>query len=83
MLRNALTDLYDNAAANVGEALPFPAQYILNADIFAAAMEAGDAEHLPLWAGQSAGRLNDLPWAADIVRETVHEARDLLQRTLR
>ena len=83
VLRNTLTDLYDHTAANVGEALPFPAQYILNADIFAAAMEAGDAEHLPLWAGQSAGRLNDLPWAADIIRETVHEARDLLQGALR
>ena len=45
-------------------------------------INAGDAEHLPVWAGQSAGRLNDLPWAADIIRETVREARDLLQRRL-
>ena len=82
VLRNTLTDHYDNAAGSLGEAPPFPAAYLLNADIFAAAMNAGEAEHLPLWAGQSAGRLNDLPWAADIIREVVHEARDLLQRTL-
>ena len=81
VLRNTLTDCYD-AAVNLGDALPFPDQYLLNADIFAAALKAGEADHLPLWAGQSAGRLNDLPWAGDVVREIVREARDLLQRRL-
>ena len=82
VLRNALTASYDGAALDLGEALPFPAQYLLNSDIFAAALNADDADNLPLWAGQSAGRLNDLPWAADVIGETVREARDLLQRTL-
>jgi hypothetical protein len=34
-------------------------------------------------AGQSAGRIGDLPWAADVVTDTVRQARELLQHGLR
>ena len=36
VLRNTLTDRYEDSAEDLDQALPFPAQYLLNADIFAA-----------------------------------------------
>jgi nitronate monooxygenase len=77
-MRNELTETWA-ARRNDGVApLPFPSQYIANADVFAAAARADDAELLPLWAGQSIGRLQDLPWAADVVSETIRQAHDLV-----
>lgn len=78
-VRNALTDAY--AAAGV-EALPFPSQALATADVYAAAERTGNADHLPLWAGQSIGRVDDLPWAADVIADVVSEARLLLQEGL-
>jgi len=78
VLRNAMTDALGGASGADVEALPFPAQYLVNADVFAHAIEQEDAEHLPLWAGQSIGRVHDLPWAADVVSDTVRQAFDLV-----
>jgi nitronate monooxygenase len=82
VLRNALTDRLTGGAGERVDVLPFPSQYLTNADIFGAAQAADDPDHLPLWAGQTAGRIDDLPWAADVVAETIREARDLLEREL-
>jgi NAD(P)H-dependent flavin oxidoreductase YrpB (nitropropane dioxygenase family) len=78
VLRNAITDALGGATGADIEALPFPAQYLVNADVFAHAIEHEDAEHLPLWASQSIGRVHDLPWAADVVSDTVRQAFDLV-----
>jgi nitronate monooxygenase len=82
VVRNALTDQLIDGERHGVRPLPFPSQYLLNADVFAAAQKSGDAEHLPLWGGQATGRLNDLPWAAEVVGAIVDEARELLQRGL-
>jgi nitronate monooxygenase len=77
-VRNELTDTWAARRRGGVAPLPFPSQYIANADVFAAAAKADDAELLPLWAGQSIGRLQDLPWAAEVVTETIRQAHDLL-----
>jgi nitronate monooxygenase len=73
-VRNAITDAW----AGSTELLPFPAQYILNAEIFGVGESTGDPDHLPLWGGQAIGRIGDLPWAGDVVAETARQAADLL-----
>ncbi len=78
-LHNELTDAFQRSGV---PALPFPSQVLLTADIRAAAEQAEDADHLPLWSSQAAGRINDLPWAGDVVTETVRQAADLLQNRL-
>ena len=82
VVANALTDAYGPGGPHGFAALPFPSQYIANGDVFAAAGEADDADHQPLWAGQAIGRLEDLPWAADVVADTVREAVDLVRSGL-
>lgn len=78
LLRNELTQ---RLGAPGVPTLPFPSQIMLSADIRAAA-ESDDAEALPLWAGQAAGRLQDLPWAADVVADLVAGAIAVLDRDL-
>jgi nitronate monooxygenase len=58
--------------------LPFPTQYVASSDIGAAATERNDPDHVPLWAGQGIGRIQDLPWAAEVVERMVAEARRVL-----
>ncbi|MGH2477164.1 MAG: NAD(P)H-dependent flavin oxidoreductase [Candidatus Limnocylindrales bacterium] len=82
VLRNAFTDGSSGTEQDVAETLPFPAQYLANADIFAAAERTENADYLPLWAGQSIGRVNDLPWASDVISDIIRQAADLLERQL-
>ena len=74
-LRNPLTDRYAEAGAPV---LPFPAQFLATADVRTAGAEQGDADYVALWSGQGVGRIQDVPWAGDVVRQIVDEARRLL-----
>jgi nitronate monooxygenase len=67
-----------NAWADVTDVLPFPAQFLVNADVFALGESANEPEHLPLWGGQVIGRIADLPWAGDVVADTVRQAIGLL-----
>jgi nitronate monooxygenase len=76
VMRNSISDAWSGHTA----LLPFPAQFLVNADVFGTAQANDDADHLPLWAGQTIGRLADLPWAVDVVDEIVREAVDLIQR---
>lgn len=78
VVRNALTGAWAGERA----VLPFPAQYIVNGEIIAAATRRDDADHLPLWASQAIGQLDDLPWARDVVADTVRDAAAILRREL-
>ncbi|HEX7787235.1 MAG TPA: hypothetical protein VF653_13530, partial [Methylomirabilota bacterium] len=51
-------------------------------DIYREAAGQGDADHLPLWGGQSMGVIHDLPGAAEIMEKTIREARALLLEQL-
>jgi NAD(P)H-dependent flavin oxidoreductase YrpB (nitropropane dioxygenase family) len=51
-------------------------------DIFAAAREHGDVETMPLYAGDSARLIHDLPTAAAVVGQLVAEAEAALGRPL-
>jgi nitronate monooxygenase len=76
VLRNRYTEAF--AAGDAPPALPFPSQYLVNADVRAAAERGDDAEFLPLWCGQAAGQLNDLPWASAVITDTIAQARRLI-----
>ena len=58
--------------------LPFPSQNTLTREIRNAAARRGDAEHMALWAGQGTRLLTDGDSAAEIVRLTAEQARNLL-----
>jgi nitronate monooxygenase len=75
VLRNTFVERFE---ANGTPPLPFPTQLLANADVRAVAEQQNDAEYLPLWGGQAIGRIRDLPWAGDVVRDLVDEARRLL-----
>lgn len=77
VLRNRFSEDY---AASGAPVLPALMQQRAAQDIFAAATEQQDAEHLALYAGQSAGLIHDLPAAADVVEAIVREARRVLER---
>ncbi len=74
-LRNAFTEEY--AASNT-PVLPSLLQALAAGDIYAAAAARGDADHFPLFAGQSVGLLRDQPGAAEVVRQIVLEARAVM-----
>lgn len=74
VVENAISDAW----ADVTDVLPFPAQFLVNADVFALGESGNEPEHLPLWGGQVIGRIVDLPWAGDVVAETVRQAIGLL-----
>jgi nitronate monooxygenase len=76
VLRNRFTDGYGRRPV-----LPPMLQSAAAQDIFAAAGSRGDREHFPMPAGESAGLIDDLPSAADIVRALVTEA-DAVMRNL-
>jgi len=71
VLKNKFAQDYDGSGAPV---LPGLLQAALEQDIWAAAARAGNAEYFPLYAGQSAGIVHDLPSAADVVASIVREA---------
>jgi nitronate monooxygenase len=68
-LRNRLTDELGDA-----EALDFPLQASLTAGLSQAGSEAAQRAFLPLWAGQAAPLVRELP-AARLVETLVEEAR--------
>jgi nitronate monooxygenase len=71
-LRNHFSDQYEASGAPV---LPPLLHTNAAADIYAAALARGDAEHYPMLAGQAVGLIRDLPGAGDIVDAIVREAR--------
>lgn len=79
VLNNELSAAFQRSGV---EPLPFPSQALAYTDIQAFATQTNDADYLPLYGGQSTGRLNDLPWAADVVTDTIRQATQLLARGL-
>ena len=71
-LRNQFSEQYEASGAPV---LPPLLHTNAAADIYAAALARGDAEHYPMLAGQAVGLIHDLPSAADIMDALVREAR--------
>lgn len=79
VLRNRFTEDYASSGAPV---LPFPSQLLANADVRAAATDQDDAEHLPLWSGQAVGHIDDLPWAREVITDTIAQAHALITHGL-
>jgi nitronate monooxygenase len=79
-LRNRFIEEYDASRTTV---LPGLLQASAAEDIYTAAAKAGEADYYPMMAGQSAGLVNDLPSAADVVRSLVSEADATLERLAR
>jgi nitronate monooxygenase len=69
VLRNQFTNDYGDAPV-----LPPMLQSSAAEDIFRAAGQRGDAGYFPMPAGESAGLIDDMPPAADVVRRIVEEA---------
>ena len=76
-LRNTYMSEYESSGAPV---LPPLLQTKAAEDIYVAAARRGEREYFPMWAGQSAGLINDLPAARDVVRAIVDEADAALAR---
>jgi nitronate monooxygenase len=79
VLRNTFTEQYARSGAPV---LPFPLQYLANADIRQEATAQGNGDYLPLWSGQGVGLIHDLPGAADVIEATIQEARSIMLERL-
>jgi nitronate monooxygenase len=77
VLRNRFSEDYATSGAPV---LPTLMQQRAAQDIFTAATEQRDAEHVALYAGQCAGLVHDLPGAAEVVEAIAREARRVLER---
>lgn len=75
VIRNEFTETYDPA----GAVLPPIVQQLASRDVTAAASSQGIGDFYPLYAGQGCGAIQDLPTAAELVRRTVAEARDVLR----
>jgi len=80
VLRNRFIGEYDATGAPV---LPGLLQSALAQSIFAAAKRADQPEYFPLYAGQSAGIIRDLPGAGEVVQAIVEEAKAILQTLVR
>lgn len=78
-LRNDFVDRYRATGART---LPGLLQAAAAGDVFAAARAAGDAEMLPLYAGEGSALLRDLPPAAEVVARIVAEAEQALGRRI-
>jgi nitronate monooxygenase len=74
VLRNRFAEDYSGAPV-----LPPMLQSNAAEDIFKAAGQRGDREHFPMPAGESAGLIDDMPGAADVVRAIVSEAEAVLR----
>ena len=79
VLRNTFTEQYAHSGA---PALPFPSQFLANADIRQEATAQGNGDYLPLWSGQGVGLIHDLPGAADVIEATIQEARHIMLERL-
>jgi nitronate monooxygenase len=78
-LRNEYVEQYDRAAPGT---LPSLLQSTAAGDIFAAGRSRGDAEMMPLYAGEGANLIHDVPTAADVVHRLVAEAQVALGRPI-
>jgi NAD(P)H-dependent flavin oxidoreductase YrpB (nitropropane dioxygenase family) len=79
-IRNSFTEEYTASGAPV---LPALVQANAAQDVYSAAATQGNPEYFPLIAGQSAGLINDLPGAAEVVRTIVAEARAAMDSAMR
>jgi NAD(P)H-dependent flavin oxidoreductase YrpB (nitropropane dioxygenase family) len=77
VLRNRFADEYERSGAPV---LPSLLQAKAAEDIYGAALSAAERDYYPMYAGQSAGLIDDLPSASDIVVALVEEAEKALGR---
>ena len=77
VLRNRFSEDY---AASGAPVLPALMQQRAAHDVFTAATEQRDPEHIALYAGQSAGLVHDLAGAAEVVEAIAREARHVLDR---
>lgn len=77
VLRNRFAADYDAAGAPV---LPGLLQSALAQSIYVAAKRGNQPDYFPLYAGQSAGVIRDLPGAGEVVAAIVEEARAVLQK---
>lgn len=74
VLRNTYTARYAESGAPV---LPALVQSNAAQDIKTKATETNNPDYYPLYAGQGAGLIGDLPGAGDVVRTMMREARDV------
>jgi nitronate monooxygenase len=79
-LRNDFVTTYDAAAPGT---LPSLLQASAASDIHAWGREHGDPELMPLYAGEGARLLGDLPSVADVIAPLVADAERILGRSLR
>jgi nitronate monooxygenase len=75
-IRNAALDTFESAPGHLG----WPGQAAAIGPIRRAAAEAGNADLLPMLAGQGAGMRQDVMPAGEIVEELVRSAREILTR---
>lgn len=75
VLRNTFVTEYRASGAPT---LPSLLQVAAAQDVYTAAAKRQEAEYFPMYAGQSAGLVHDLPGAADVVEAVVREAREVL-----
>ncbi|HTK28663.1 MAG TPA: nitronate monooxygenase [Vicinamibacterales bacterium] len=81
MPARVLTNRFEREyAASGAPVLPGLLQAALEQDIWLAAARAGNADYFPLYSGQSAGIIRDVPSAADQVAAIVREAEEAVRR---
>src|SRR5205823_7759801 len=77
LIRTRFAADYDASGAPV---LPGLLQSSLEQDIWANAASEGNVDYFPMYAGESAAIIRDLPGAAEVVDAIVREARAVLTR---
>jgi nitronate monooxygenase len=80
-LARSLSNRFTEAAAR-GPILPYPQQNALTAELRQAAVKAGKADLLSLWAGQAVALARSRP-ARDLVQELTAETRAAIERLQR
>ena len=75
-LNNRFRTEYEASGAPV---LPSLLQSSAAQDIYQAAAAQGKGDYFPLWSGQSAGLIHDIPGAAEVVRSLVAETRAAIE----
>jgi nitronate monooxygenase len=74
-MRTAFTEEHRASGAPV---LPPLWQAMAARDVYVAAVKANDGDYFPMYSGQSAGLIHDLPGAAEVVEAVIREARAVL-----
>jgi nitronate monooxygenase len=74
-MRTAFTEEHRASGAPV---LPALWQALAARDLYVAAVKANDGDYFPMYSGQSAGIIHDLPGAREVVQEIVREARAVM-----